>query len=233
MSFLSGFPLMGTLVNTIAVFIGSSLGCMLRSRVREDLMKLPMQCIGLFTMCIGASMALKMQNLLVVLFSLCIGSIIGGLIDIDGRVDRLANRVQNKYSSLGSTFSEGLIAATLIFCVGSMSVLGSFEEGLGGFPSLLLTKSMMDGLMALALSSSLGIGVMFSIIPLVLYQGTLTLAAHAIQPYMTEAATIEMSATGGVMLVGMGLVILGLVKIKLMDALPALLVAVLLTRLLA
>ena len=123
------------------------------------------------------------------------------------------------------------MSAMLIFCIGSMAVLGAFEEGLGGYPTLLLTKSMMDGLISVALAATFGVGVMFSSIPVFLYQGSLTLAARFVQPYMTEAATIEMTATGGVMLCGVGLSILGLVKMKLMNALPGLIIAVVLVRL--
>lgn len=229
MSFFSGFPLIGTTVNALAIFVCSCLGSVLQSRVSKDLMKLPIQCIGLFTLCIGMSMALKMQNLIVIAFSLGIGAIIGSLIDIDGHVERAADRIQSRFKGLGSNFSQGFVTATLVFCIGSMAVLGSFEEGLGGYPALLLTKSMMDGIMSLALSATLGIGVAFSAVPILLYQGTLTLAASAIQPYMTEAATIEMSAVGGVLLIGMGFVILDTAKIKLMNALPALVIAVVLT----
>lgn len=227
------FPMMGTLVNALTVIAGSFVGLALRKHINEELMKLPMQCMGLFTLCIGASMALKMGNPLIVIFSLCTGSVIGSLIDIDARVERFSNRVQTRFSSLGSNFSQGLVTATLLFCIGSMAVLGSFEDGLGGYPTLLLTKSVMDGLSAVALSSTLGVGVLFAFVPLLAYQGALTLAARAVQPFMTEAAVLEMTAVGGVMLVGMGLVILGVAKIKLMNALPALVIAVLLVSMLS
>ena len=223
-------PLYGSVVNVLAVAAGSLAGFTLRRRVDEEIMKLPMQCLGVSTVSIGMGMALKTQNMLIVVFSLCAGSIVGGLLDIDGRIERAAGRIQNRFKSLDSNFSQGVMAATLIFCVGSMAVLGSFEEGLGGYPTLLLTKSMMDGLMSVALAASLGLSVAFSAVPVFVYQGVLTLAARFIQPLMTEAATAEMTATGGVMLIGVGLSILGLVKMKLMNALPALVVAVALAR---
>lgn len=223
-------PLYGSVVNVLAVVAGSLAGYALRRHVNEEIMKLPMQCLGLFTVSIGMGMALKTQNLLIVVFSLCAGSIVGGLLDIDGRIELAAGRIQKRFKSLDSNFSQGVMAATLIFCVGSIAVLGSFEEGLGGYPTLLLTKSMMDGLMSVALAASLGLSVAFSAVPVFVYQGALTLAARFIQPLMTEAATREMTAAGGVMLIGVGLSILGLVKIRLMNALPALVVAVALAR---
>ena len=231
MKYLLSIPLFGSLVNALTIIVCGFAGSVLRSRVRADIMELPKQCLGLFPVVIGVGMALKTQNMLVVVFSLCVGSIIGGLIDIDGRIERMIERVQNKHKDLGSNFSQGFVTAMLIFCIGSMAVLGAFEEGLGGYPTLLLTKSMMDGLMSIALSATFGFGVIFSAIPVFLYQGGLTLAARVIQPYMTEAATIEMTATGGVMLLGVGLSILGLVKLKLMNALPGLVIAVVLVRL--
>ena len=223
-------PLYGSVVNVLAVVAGSLAGCALRRRVDEEIMKLPMQCLGLFTLSIGMGMALKTQNLLVVVFSLCAGSIVGGLLDIDGRVERGAAKIEARFKNLESNFSQGVMAATLIFCVGSMTVLGSFEEGLGGYPTLLLTKAMMDGLMSVALAASLGISVAFSAVPVFVYQGALTLSARFIQLLMTEAATREMTAAGGVMLIGVGLSILGLVKMKLMNALPGLVVAAALAR---
>ena len=231
MKYLLSIPLFGSLVNALTIIVCGFAGSVLRSRVRADIMELPKQCLGLLSVVIGVGMALKTQNMLVVVFSLCVGSIIGGLIDIDGRIERMIERVQNKHKDLGSNFSQGFVTAMLIFCIGSMAVLGAFEEGLGGYPTLLLTKSMMDGLMSIALSATFGFGVIFSAIPVFLYQGGLTLAARVIQPYMTEAATIEMTATGGVMLLGVGLSILGLVKLKLMNALPGLVIAVVLVRL--
>ncbi len=221
---------MGTIVNSLAVIAGSLVGFSLRRRVNEELMELPMKCLGLFTVAIGVQMSLKMQNMLIIIFSLCVGSLIGGLMDIDGHVERCAERLKARFKDAGSSFTEGIMSATLIYCIGSMTVLGSFEEGLGGYPTLLLTKSMMDGLMSVALSATLGFSVIFAAVPVFLYQGTLTLAARFLQPYMTEAATVEMTAVGGVLLIGLGLSILGLLKLKLMDSLPALLVAAIAAR---
>ena len=231
MKHLLSIPLFGSIVNALTIIVCAFVGYVLRRRIREDVMELPKQCLGLFSVVLGVGMALKTQNMLVVVFSLCVGGIIGGLLDIDGRIERMIERVQSRHKELGSSFSQGFVTAMLIFCIGSMAVLGAFEEGLGGYPALLLTKSLMDGLMSIALSASFGIGVVFSAIPVFLYQGGLTLAARVIQPYMTEAATIEMTATGGVMLLGVGLSILGLVRVKLMNALPGLVIAVVLVRL--
>ena len=196
MNLWQSIPLFGSCVNFAAIVAGSVVGVLLKSRIKEDVMKLPMQCLGIISAVIGIGMALKSQNILIVVASLCLGSIIGGFMDIDGRIERQVRRLQDRFKNLGSDFAEGFLSATLIYCIGSMAVLGSFEEGMGSYPSLLVTKAMMDGLMSVALSASLGIGVAFSAVPTFLYQGLLTLATGLIMPYMTPAATAEMTAAG-------------------------------------
>ena len=195
MKYLLSIPLFGSIVNALTIIVCGFAGSVLRSRVRADIMELPKQCLGLFSVVIGVGMALKTQNMLVVVFSLCVGSIIGGLIDIDGRIERMIERVQNKHKDLGSNFSQGFVTAMLIFCIGSMAVLGAFEEGLGGYPTLLLTKSMMDGLMSIALSATFGFGVIFSAIPVFLYQGGLTLAARTESPFVCRISRSASTAS--------------------------------------
>ncbi len=225
MNFFQGIPLLGSIVNSLGLIAGGLVGLTLRCRVNEELMELAIKSIGLFTVAIGVQMALKMQNMLIIIFSLCVGSIIGGLIDIDGRVERCAEKIKTRFKDGGSTFTEGFMTATLMCCTGSMAVLGAFEEGLGGYPTLLLTKSMLDFLVAMALSATLGFSVIFAAVPLFLYEGMLTLAARILQSYMTEAATVEMSAVGGILLIGLGLMLLNVPKMKLMNSLPALVIA--------
>lgn len=230
MNLMAEIPLAGSLVNALSVLAGSLAGMVLRNRLSEDMMTLPLQCLGLFSATAGIAMTLKMQNMPIVVFSLCVGSLLGTRLDLNGRIDRGARRLQRRYSGLGSRFAEGFLAATLLFCIGPMAVLGALEEGLGGKPALLLTKVAMDGLAAVALSAALGAGVAFSAVSVLVYQGTMTLAAQFLQPLMTEAAVAEMTACGGVLLFGVGLNILGVAKIRLMDALPALVVVVALTQ---
>ncbi|MGI6074870.1 MAG: DUF554 domain-containing protein [Pyramidobacter sp.] len=233
MNLIAGIPLTGSLANALSILAGSFAGIVLGNRLSEDMMKLPLQCLGLFSAVVGIAMTLKMQNMLIVVFSLCVGALLGTWLDLNGRIDRGAHRLQKRYSGLGSRFAEGFLAATLLFCIGPMAVLGALEEGLGGKPSLLLTKATMDGLAAVALSAALGAGVAFSALSVLVYQGTMALAAQFLQPLMTEAAVAEMTACGGVLLFGVGLNILGVTKIRLMDALPALAVVVALTRMFA
>ncbi len=229
---LSSLPLFGSLVNALAVLLGSGVGLALRSRIPDGLMKLPFRCMGLFVVSLGVSMAIDGQNVLILIVSIALGSVIGGLLDLDGAMDRASRALERRFSSAGSNLASGFMTASLLFCVGSLSVLGSFEEGLGSFPRLLLTKSLIDGLSSIALAASMGVGVFFAAGAVLVYQGALTLAATLLQPLMTPAAVVEMSAAGGLMLIALGLDMAGALKerIKVADALPALAVAVVLAR---
>jgi len=185
--------------------------------------------IGLFTLVLGMSMAIKGEEILLIIFSLVLGTIIGSLLDLDSKFQALSHWLQNKINLKNEKFSEGLITAFLLFCMGSMTILGAFEEGLGGRPNLLLAKSVLDGFSSIALSAGLGIGVMFSVIPLLIFQGGLTLLAAFLEQFFTPVIINELTATGGILLLGLGLNILELKEVKIMNMLPALIFIVILT----
>ncbi|MPN50582.1 putative membrane protein YdfK [bioreactor metagenome] len=176
-------------------------------------------------------MSIKTEQPLIVIASIAVGSVIGELLDLEGKLEKGCASLESRIGDNAKGFSAGFIAASLIYCTGSMAVLGSFEEGLGGYPSLLLAKGLIDGLTSIAIAASLGFGVIFASVPVFLYQGTLTLAAGWIQPFMSQPAIIEMSATGGLMLVGIGINLLGFMKIRVMNMLPGLVIAVVLVQL--
>lgn len=230
MELFGAIPLFGSVTNAAAIILGSFAGMLLRKQLPAKVVELPMQGMGIFAATLGVSMAMTSHNILIVIVSISVGSVIGSFLDIEGRLRRAADRFEERFAGGTHGLSAGFIAATVLYCTGSMAVLGSFEEGLGGYPSLLMAKSTMDGLTSIALSASLGCGVIFSSLSVLLYQGALTLAASYIQPLMTEAAVTEMTATGGLMLVAIGLNILSLTKIRCMDMLPALGAAVLLAK---
>ncbi len=194
-------------------------------------MELPVQGMALFVVTLGVGMAIKTQQPLVVIASIALGSLIGELMNLEGALEAASMKLEKRIGDGAKGFSTGFITTSLIYCTGSMAVLGAFEEGLGGYPSLLLTKGLIDGLTSVAMAASLGFGVIFSAVPVFLYQGLLTLAAGWIQPFMSEAAVTEMSATGGLMLMGIGINLLGFMKIRVMNMLPGLVVAVILVRL--
>lgn len=226
----SSIPLFGSITNAVVIVLGSIVGLALRRRLPAKILELPIQGMGIFTMALGVSMAITTRHMLVVVASITLGSVIGGFLDLDGRLRRATDRLEEYFGGSANGLSAGFITATVLYCTGSMTILGAFEEGLGGYPTLLLTKGTMDGLMSVALSASLGLGVLLSAVPVLLYQGALTLAASYIQPLMTEAALTEMTATGGLMLVAIGLNILSLTKIRSMDMVPGLVVAVVLAK---
>ncbi|MBT4727953.1 MAG: DUF554 domain-containing protein [Bacteroidetes bacterium] len=218
----------GTIVNVGAVILGSIIGLLLHKTLPKKIVKIVFQAIGLFTLFLGFSMALKTDNLLILVFSIVIGAVIGEFINIEKYFNQFSNFLQKK-SSLGSDrFNEGFITSFILFCVGSMTILGAIEEGLGGKPNLLYTKSLMDGFSSIALASAFGIGVLFSIIPLFLYQGGLTYFASFSESFLSDHMVNEMTATGGLLLIGLGLTILEIKVIKVVNMLPALLVVILL-----
>lgn len=231
MEMIDTIPMFGSFSNAAMIVVGGAAGIGLRRWIPERIMELPVQGMALLVVSLGISMAMKTQYLLVLVASITVGSLIGEIFDIEGRFERAAKRIEDRFTSQHGGFSVGFITATILYCTGSMGVLGAFEEGLGGYPLLLITKSMMDGFVAVAMGASLGFGVMLSAVPVLIYQGSLTLAASALQPFMSAAAVTEMTAAGGLMLAAIGLNLLKLVKIRVMNMVPALVVAIVLARL--
>jgi len=216
----------GTLINVAAVIVGSVIGLVLHSRVPKKITAIAFQGIGLFTLFLGVTMAMKTSNFLVMIFSIVVGSIIGELVGIEELIDRFSVWLKGRLKHGDEKFSEGFVVSSLLFCMGSMAILGAIEEGLGGTPDLLLAKSLLDGFSSIVLSSSLGLGVLFSTIPLLIYQGSLTLFAGSLQPYLTEMIIDELSSVGGLLLVGLGISILEIKKLKIINMLPSLIVVV-------
>ncbi len=219
----------GTLINAAAVIIGSLIGLLFHARLPQRYTDILFQAIGLFTIVLGISMALKAEVWILVILSLIIGAIIGEALRMDRFFDQLAGRL-GKYFGIGSgRFNEGLLTSFLLFCMGSMTVLGAIEEGLGGKPELFYIKSLMDGISSIALASGLGIGVLFSVVPLFLYQAGLTVLAAQFGSFMPELMITGISATGGVILVGLGLNLLKITQLRILNLLPSLVVLVLVT----
>lgn len=219
---------LGTLVNVAAVVAGSLLGLILHARLPKPLTEIAFQAIGLFTLFFGFSMALKTQHVLILVFAIVGGSIIGELLGIDAGLNRLGEWLKARLRLGSPRFSEGLVAAFLLFCMGSMTVLGAIEAGTGRSPTLYYVKSLLDGFAAIALASALGIGVFFSAIPLFLYQGGLTLLAQVLGTVLSDAIVAETTAAGGLILVGLGINILEIRRLRVANMLPALGVAALL-----
>ena len=220
--------MIGTLVNIGTVVAGSVIGLLIGYRLPERLTRIAFQGISLFSIAIGVSMAIATGSWLFLVLSVVVGSVVGELIDIDRHLNRFGDFIKRKTKLRSERFTEGLVTAFLLFCMGSMTVLGAIEEGLGEPPNLLLAKSFMDGFASIALAATLGVGVMFSVIPLLIYQGGLTLLAGSLQNVLADAIVTEVSAVGGILLIGMGITMLELKKIKVLNMLPGLLIAALL-----
>ncbi len=219
----------GTLVNTLAVLAGSTLGLLLQSRFPENIRRISFQGIGLCTLLIGMQMALQVQNILTLIFSILIGGAIGEQLKLHEGFVRLGDWIKSRVKIGNERFTEGLITAFLLFCVGSLTIVGALEEGLNDDPSLLYTKSTLDGFSSIVLASVYGWGVLFSALPLFLFQTGITLSAGLLQPYLSEMVIAQLSATGGVVILGLGLNLLEIMAIRITNLLPALLIVVVLT----
>lgn len=220
--------MLGTLINVGAIVVGSVIGLVFRSTIPKKYIAIVFQGIGLFTLFVGVAMALKTNNYLIMVMSIVVGGILGTWFKIDSGLNNFSEKIKKKLKSENGKFSEGLMSAFLLYCMGSMTILGAFEEGLGSAPNLLLAKSLMDGVSSIALAAGLGYGVLFSVIPLFLYQGGLTLFASLLSSKLNDNIINELTAVGGLLLIGMGLNILEITKLKIINMLPALLVVVLL-----
>jgi len=216
----------GSIVNALAIVLGSLIGLGFGAFLPEVIRKIIFQMIGLFTLVLGTKMAMESNNLLLLLLSLIIGAIIGEIIHIEKRLERLSNRIKAKFKSKNELFSEGLITAFLLYCIGSLTFVGAIEEGIHQDRTLLYTKSMMDGITSILLASTFGSGVLFSAIPLLLFQTLLTWGAYSFEPYLQEAMITEISAVGGVLILALGLNILKIQKIKVSNLLPAILIVI-------
>lgn len=223
--------MIGTLVNFGAVIIGSTIGLIIHRNLPKRYVQLVFQILGLFTLVLGFKMALEGQQLLIMIFSLILGGLLGEVLKIEDWINSLGDRVKRLTKSKSDTFSEGLITAFLLFCVGSMTIVGAIEEGMGGNPELLLIKSLMDGISSIALTVAFGIGVLFSAIPLLIFQGGLTLLAAQAGEFIDPIVITEVTAVGGVILIGLGLNLLEIKKIKVVNLLPAMLIVPLLMEL--
>jgi len=222
--------MIGTLINIATVAIGGGLGTLIGGRLPARLRDTVMHGIGLVTLTLGVHMTLDTQNILIVMGSVLVGALLGEWWRIDVGLERVSEWLRDRVakrlpeSSMGR-FTEGFITASLVFCIGPVTVLGAIQDGLTGDYQLLAVKSLLDGFSALAFASSMGIGVVFSILTLLIYQGGLSLLAGLAQNLMTDAMIAEMSATGGVLILALGLILLDLKQIRVANLLPALVIA--------
>jgi uncharacterized membrane protein YqgA involved in biofilm formation len=220
--------MLGTIVNVITVVAGGSIGLMLNKKLPARFVKIFFQVVGLFTLFLGFSLAMETTHVLHMIMALISGALIGEALKLDHRMEDFGHILKSKLKFRNEKFTEGMLTAFLLYCMGSLTILGAIEEGMGGSPKLLLIKSLMDGVSSIALASGLGIGVLFSAIPLLIFQGGLTLLAMGFGEFFPELYVVELSAVGGVLLIGLGISILEIKKINVMNMLPALVMIIVL-----
>jgi len=220
----------GTLLKILTVLVGGGLGVVLGSRLPERLRETVMHGLGLVTIVEGIQLSSKTANIMIVMGSVLIGGLLGEWWRIDVGMERVGEWLRTRIATLLGDrpmghFVEGFITASLVFCVGPMTILGSIQDGLTGDYSLLAIKSLLDGFAALAFASSLGIGVLFSALVILVYQGGLSLLAGLAQHALSDPMIAEMSATGGVLIIAIGLLLLDIKRIRVANLLPALVIA--------
>ena len=221
-----------TFVNMLAVAVGSILGLLLQSVFNEDIQGIVFQAVGLGTILIGLKMALRLPGgyMLIFIFALILGGILGEEKGLAEWMSSLSDQLKLFVGASDSNFTEGLITAFLLFCIGSMTIVGALEEGLSKNRSLIYVKSTLDGFTAIALTASFGIGVLFSIIPMLIFQGGITVLAVKLKPIFDQKTLDLVSAVGGILIIGISINMLQLGEITLENLLPSLLVAIIFSK---
>ncbi len=221
--------MLGVLVNTISVIIGSLIGVFLKKGLPEKISKALTTAIGLAVVYIGIDGMMNGENTLVLVLSMVIGAVIGTLLDLDQRLEALGKRIEGKFKgSEDSKIAEGFVSATLLFCVGAMAIVGALQSGLSGNHETQYTKAILDFISAAILASTLGWGVMLASVSVFVLQGSIVLLAQFAEPYLNDYVIAEMTCAGSVLILALALNMLGITKIKLMNYLPAMFVPIIL-----
>ncbi len=215
----------GFIVNTATVLVGGFLGVLIGGKLQDKYKNIVLNGLGLITILIGIKMALETEEVMIVVGSIVLGGLLGQLLHIEEKLEQVGEYLKKKAHGESKDFVLGFVTASLLFCVGPLTVVGSFEDGLYGRGELIYIKSIMDMFAGMALAAALGPGVIFSAIFVFIFQGALTLFARYFQDLLSEPVVSEISATGGVMLLGLAINLLGLKKIKVGNYLPALVLA--------
>lgn len=213
----------GVLVNTATVLIGSLVGLLLHRGIPKRITDAVMIGLGLCSLYIGIDGALEGENVLVVIAAMILGAIIGTAINIDGGINRLGAWVESRFQKKGgkASVAEGFVTASLLFCVGAMTITGALDAGIRGDNSLLYTKSMLDMFSSAMLAASLGVGVTCSAVFVLVFQGAIVLLAGVLAPFLTETAIAEMTCAGSLLIIAIGLNLIDITKIKVANYLPA------------
>ena len=229
--------MIAVIVNGVAIIIGGSIGLLLKKGIPEEMGALIMKGIALCVIYIGISGAFEGENTMVAILSMVIGAILGHALRLDDRLNNLASKLENKLQKknidedepvIKSSFAEGFVTTTLLFCIGAMAIVGSLQAGLTGDYEMLFMKSTMDGISSVIFAATLGVGVLFSAFPVVIYQGIIVVIAGFVAPYLTDYMIGEMTCVGSLLILAIAFNMLGITKIKIMNLMPAIFIPIIL-----
>lgn len=221
----------GTVVNAVAVIIGSLIGLLLKKGIPERFSDSVMKAVALCVIYIGLDGCLKGENTLIAIISMAAGALIGELLKLDDGLNKLGQKLESKFkrdTSGENSIAKGFVTASLLFCVGAMAIVGSLESGINGNHEILFSKSLLDFISSIIFTASMGFGVMFSAVAVFLYQGIITVLAQFVGPYLSDAVIAEMTCTGSILIIALGLNMLGVTKLKVMNYVPAVFLPILL-----
>jgi len=213
--------MLGNIVNALAIIAGAILGLMFKGKIAKRFSESIIKSIALGVLLIGILNAIKVENIILVLISLTIGTLIGEYIHIEKKLENLGKFIEKKSNKSDSSITKSFVTTSLLYCVGSMAIVGSLESGLTGNHATLFAKSIIDGTTAIIFTSTIGVGVIFSAIPVFIYQGTIVLLSSFLKPLLIKSVILNMSAVGGLLIIGLGLNMLDYKNIKVGNMLPA------------
>ena len=216
--------MLGTLVNSLAIIAGSLVGLLFSRGIPEKYKEILLSGVSLSVILIGIKSALGSDHVMVVIFSMVFGGLIGEGINIEGKLERLGRFLERRISSASSdtsSFGRGFVTASLVFCVGSLAIVGALESGLTGNHQTLMAKSVLDGVISIVFASTMGLGVMFSSFAVFLYQGAITMAAMLLKSYLVPETISQMSAVGGLLIRSIGMNMLKITAIRVANLIPA------------
>ncbi|MGB4438805.1 MAG: DUF554 domain-containing protein [Sedimentibacter sp.] len=219
--------MLGTIVNSLAIIIGGLIGIVFKNIIPAKLSDSLLKASGLAILAVGIKLSLVGENLTLLIICILIGTLIGELINIEGRLDHLGEIIESKLNNKESNVIAGFISCTLVYCVGSLSILGAIQSGLSGNNEILFSKALLDGIVSISMAVSMGVGVVFSSISVFLYQGTITLLAQSMQSLLSDVVVNEMTAIGGTLIMAIGLNFLEIKRIKVGNMLPAIFLPIL------
>ncbi|HBQ62886.1 MAG: DUF554 domain-containing protein [Trichococcus flocculiformis] len=215
--------MLGSLVNSAAIILGGSIGLALKKGLSDRIASAVMNALALCVLYIGVSGMLKGENILITILSMVFGTLVGEWIDLDKKINQLGDEIESRVSSENKehSVSNGFVTASLLFCVGAMAIVGALQSGLTGNHDTLFAKSLIDGIAAIVMASSLGIGVLLSAGLILVYEGGITLFANVLAPLLTDSVINEMTCVGSLLIVGLALNMLKLTNLKIMNYAPA------------